>query len=187
MSSIPTPSPYMGVVTDAIKESKQLKEAQFFVLPAPSTCRACRVGERLRFIPLTICNVDRLGIENWQSPPYLDVAQVAIGNYMIDSWYKMGLYHFATPTLVICNASRSQTMFVSEESSGPNPTPGARFRPNSGDVRKWARRVAFSERGAQGELEIFICSRPLGRSWSQFFWRCNQAQDSVGNRRYFYD
>lgn len=106
MSSIPTPSPYMGVVTDAIKESKQLKEAQFFVLPAPSTCRACRVGERLRFIPLTICNVDRLGIENWQSPPYLDVAQVAIGNYMIDSWYKMGLCHFATPTLVICNASR---------------------------------------------------------------------------------
>lgn len=63
-------------------------------------------GERLRFVPLTICNVDRLGIENWQSPPYLDVAQVAIGNYMIDSWYKMGLYHFATPTLVICNASR---------------------------------------------------------------------------------
>ena len=63
-------------------------------------------GEYLNFIPLTICNVDRLGIEFWQAPPYLDVAQVAIGNYMVDSWYKMALYQFATPTLVICNAAR---------------------------------------------------------------------------------
>lgn len=63
-------------------------------------------GEYLNFVPLTVCNVDRLGIEFWQAPPYLDVAQVAIGNYMVDSWYKMALYQFATPTLVICNAAR---------------------------------------------------------------------------------
>lgn len=63
-------------------------------------------GEYLNFVPLTVCNVDRLGIEFWQAPPYLDVAQVAVGNYMVDSWYKMALYQFATPTLVICNASR---------------------------------------------------------------------------------
>ena len=63
-------------------------------------------GEYLNYVPLTVCNVDRLGIEFWQAPPYLDVAQVAIGNYMVDSWYKMALYQFATPTLVICNAAR---------------------------------------------------------------------------------
>lgn len=63
-------------------------------------------GEYLNFVPFTVCNVDRLGIEFWQAPPYLDVAQVAVGNYMVDSWYKMALYQFATPTLVICNAAR---------------------------------------------------------------------------------
>lgn len=63
-------------------------------------------GNYLNFVPLTVCNVDRLGIEFWQAPPYLDVAQVAIGNYMVDSWYKMALYQFASPTLVICNAAR---------------------------------------------------------------------------------
>lgn len=63
-------------------------------------------GAYLDFVPLTICNVDRLGMEYWQAPPYLDVAQVAIGNYVVDSWYKMALYQFATPTLVICNAAR---------------------------------------------------------------------------------
>ena len=77
----------------------------------PKESERCRVvypkfkGNYLSFIPLTICNVDRLGLEYWQSPPYLDVAQVAIGAYMIDSWYKMALYQFATPTLVICNAA----------------------------------------------------------------------------------
>lgn len=63
-------------------------------------------GEYLNIVPLTICNVDRLGLEFWQAPPYLNVAQVAIWNYMVDSWYKMALYQFATPTLVIGNAAR---------------------------------------------------------------------------------
>ena len=65
-------------------------------------------GTTLNFVPLTICNVDRLGLEYWQAPPYLDVAQVAIGNYAIDSWYKMALYQFATPTLVVLNAQREE-------------------------------------------------------------------------------
>lgn len=62
----------------------------------------------LNFIPLTICNVDRLGLEYWQAPPYLDVAQVTIGNYVVDSWYKMALYQFATPTLSVLNAVKEK-------------------------------------------------------------------------------
>lgn len=61
-------------------------------------------GNPLEFIPFTVCNVNQLGVDAWTPPPYLDVAQIAIGNYVVDSWYKMGLYHFASPTLTICNA-----------------------------------------------------------------------------------
>ena len=64
--------------------------------------------KHLDFIPFTVCNVDRLGIDSWQPPQYLDVAQIAVGNYVVDSWYKMGLYQFATPTLVITNAKASE-------------------------------------------------------------------------------
>lgn len=65
-------------------------------------------GSPLEFIPFTVCNVDRLGIDAWQKPPYLDVAQIAVGNYVVDSWYKMGLYQFSTPTLAVMNAKRSE-------------------------------------------------------------------------------
>ena len=65
-------------------------------------------GETLGFIPFTVCNVNRLGIDGWTPPPYLDVAQIAVGNYVVDSWYKMGLYQFATPTLVVSNAKKSE-------------------------------------------------------------------------------
>ena len=61
-------------------------------------------GNLLNFVPLTVCNTDRLGLDHWDAPPYLDVAQIAVGNYVVDSWYKMGLYQFSTPTLVIANA-----------------------------------------------------------------------------------
>lgn len=64
-------------------------------------------GSYLDFIPFTVCNIDRLGIDAWEPPPYLDVAQIAVGNYIVDSWYKMGLYQFATPTLVITNAKNA--------------------------------------------------------------------------------
>lgn len=65
-------------------------------------------GSTLNFIPFTVCNVNRLGIDGWTPPPYLDVAQIAVGNYVVDSWYKMGLYQFATPTLVVSNAKKSE-------------------------------------------------------------------------------
>lgn len=63
-------------------------------------------GRTLDFVPFTCCNVDRLGLDVWQDPPYLDVACVAVGNYVVDSWYKTALFHCATPTLVVCNAAR---------------------------------------------------------------------------------
>lgn len=65
-------------------------------------------GRYLEFIPFTACNVDRLGVDAWEPPPYLDVAQIAIGNYVVDSWYKMGLYQFSTPTLAVMNAKQSE-------------------------------------------------------------------------------
>lgn len=64
-------------------------------------------GAFLDFIPFTVCNIDRLGVDAWEPPPYLDVAQIAVGNYVVDSWYKMGLYQFATPTLVVTNAEKT--------------------------------------------------------------------------------
>lgn len=63
-------------------------------------------GRALEFIPFTVCNVERLGFDAWSLPPYLDVARLAIENYVVDSWYKMGLYFHATPTLAVCNAAR---------------------------------------------------------------------------------
>ncbi len=66
----------------------------------------CFKGRTLDFIPFTVCNVDKLGLENWTRPPYLDVARLAVENYVVDSWYKIGLYLHATPTLAVCNAAR---------------------------------------------------------------------------------
>ncbi len=66
-------------------------------------------GRELSFIPFTVCNVEQLGLNAWSRPPYLDVARLAVENYAVDSWYKMGLYFHATPTLAVCNASREST------------------------------------------------------------------------------
>ena len=63
-------------------------------------------GATIPFVPLTVCNVERLGIAEWSRPPYLDLARLAVENYVVDSWYKMGLYFHATPTLAVCNATR---------------------------------------------------------------------------------
>ncbi len=63
-------------------------------------------GRRLHFIPMTVCNVGRLGFDVWEDPPYLDVAHLAIGNYQIDSFYKTALQNHASPTLVVTNADR---------------------------------------------------------------------------------
>ena len=83
-------------------------------------------GAGLNFVPFTVCNVDRLGFDAWAQPPYLDVARLAVENYVVDSWYKMGLYFHATPTLAVCNAAREQTNVrlggvVWPRGSGSNP------------------------------------------------------------------
>ncbi len=83
-------------------------------------------GRALEFIPFTVCNVERLGFDAWSLPPYLDVARLAIENYVVDSWYKMGLYLHATPTLAVCNAARESNDVrlggvVWPRSSGANP------------------------------------------------------------------
>ena len=97
-------------------------------------------GEYLDFIPFTVCNVDRLGIDSWQPPQYLDVAQIALGNYIVDSWYKMGLYQFATPTLVITNAKASEknvrlggVIWLNSSSSG-SQSAGATILETSGSA-----------------------------------------------------
>ncbi|MDO5553418.1 MAG: hypothetical protein Q4G68_06615 [Planctomycetia bacterium] len=63
-------------------------------------------GKRLKFIPFTVCNVNRLGIDNWQEPPFLDVANIAIGLYQVDSLYKKAIWNFASPTLSVANADK---------------------------------------------------------------------------------
>lgn len=76
-----------------------------FDLPKPElTIYPVFKQKALNFIPFTVCNVNRLGITEWQDPPYADVAQVAISNYQVDSVYKRALSNHASPTLVVSNA-----------------------------------------------------------------------------------
>jgi hypothetical protein len=60
-------------------------------------------GTSLNFIPFTVCNVDRLGIDKWQEPPFLDMAYSTINAYNADSLYKQAMVNHATPTLVALN------------------------------------------------------------------------------------
>ncbi len=100
-----------------------------FDLDRPDPARALYPtfkGRALDFIPFTVCNVDDLGIDRWPTPPYLDVARLAVENYVVDSWYKMGLYLHATPTLAVCNAARESNDVrlggvVWPRGSGANP------------------------------------------------------------------
>lgn len=74
--------------------------------PPEKTTYPVYKGIYLDFVPFTVCNVNRLGYDEWQNPPYEDVARVAINNYQIDSIYKQALLNHATPTLVITNAAK---------------------------------------------------------------------------------
>ena len=67
-------------------------------------------GTPLNFIPFTICNVDRLGIDEWQEPPFLDMAYSTINAYNADSLYKQAMVNHATPTLVALNATMPDGM-----------------------------------------------------------------------------
>ena len=73
--------------------------------PADRTFYPMFKGKYLDFIPFTVCNVNRIGFDEWQNPPYEDVAHIAVNNYQIDSIYKQALQNHATPTLVVSNAS----------------------------------------------------------------------------------
>lgn len=57
----------------------------------------------LDFIPFTVCNVNKLGIDEWDNPPMYDVAELCLGNFRTDSLYKMCLNNHATPTVVSKN------------------------------------------------------------------------------------
>ncbi|MDO4587975.1 MAG: hypothetical protein Q4C95_11880 [Planctomycetia bacterium] len=74
--------------------------------PADKTIYPTFKQKTLGFIPFTVCNVNRLGINEWQEPPYMDVANIAVANYQIDSYYKRAIQNHATPTLVVCNAAK---------------------------------------------------------------------------------
>lgn len=74
--------------------------------PADKTFYPNFKGKYLDFIPFTVCNVNRLGFNEWQNPPYEDVAHIAVNNYQIDSIYKQALQNHATPTLVVTNAAK---------------------------------------------------------------------------------
>ncbi len=94
--------------------------------PADRTFYPMFKGRFLNFIPFTVCNVNRIGFNEWQNPPYEDVAHIAVNNYQIDSIYKQALQNHATPTLVVSNASNeSEKVYLGgviwAKGAGSNP------------------------------------------------------------------
>ncbi len=77
-------------------------------------------GNRLSFIPMTICNINSLGIDHWQEPPFLDVAHIAVGIYQVDSLYKKALWNFASPTLSVANADKPNQEFFLGDAIWPH-------------------------------------------------------------------
>lgn len=75
-----------------------------FDTPPPETVTPTFKGTTLDEIPFTVCNASRLGLNNWQLPPFYDVAIAAISRYQTNSIYKLGLYRHASPTVVVLNA-----------------------------------------------------------------------------------
>jgi len=67
-------------------------------------------GHSINIIPFTVCNVDRLGIDTWQEPPFLDMAYSTINAYNADSLYKQAMVNHATPTLVVLNAQMPENL-----------------------------------------------------------------------------
>ena len=57
----------------------------------------------LPMIPFTVCNVNRLGIHEWQNPPFYDVVEATLKRYQLSSIYHLGIYRHASPTLVLAN------------------------------------------------------------------------------------
>ncbi len=83
--------------------------------PGPRAVYPMWKQKRLNFIPFTVCNVNTIGFDDWQEPPFLDVAHIALGLYQTDSLYKKALWNFASPTLSIANAERTeQDLFLGD-------------------------------------------------------------------------
>lgn len=72
-------------------------------LPANKVIFPAFRGRTIDFVPLTICNVSKLGISEWQYPPLLTLANIALGHYQMDSHQKYALAKHACPTVVISN------------------------------------------------------------------------------------
>lgn len=90
-----------------------------FSWPGPDAIYPTFKGKRLHFIPMTVCNVNCLGFDQWQEPPFLDVAHIAIGIYQVDSLYKKALWNFASPTLSISNADKPNNEFYMGDAIWP--------------------------------------------------------------------
>jgi len=54
-------------------------------------------------IPFTVCNAKGIGFDNWEIPPYIDVACAVVDAYNADSLYRKAIVNHATPTLVLKN------------------------------------------------------------------------------------
>ncbi len=61
-------------------------------------------GKSLPFVPFTVCNATRIGINAWQMPPFYNVADLTLALYNSDSFYRRTVANHATPTLVAKNA-----------------------------------------------------------------------------------
>ncbi|MDD3586412.1 MAG: hypothetical protein PHQ75_04460, partial [Thermoguttaceae bacterium] len=118
-----------GEYYQALIEGKSIRKdwLQFDLLyPPKDVVYPAFKQRRLNFIPLTVCNVNKLGLHEWQEPPFLDVAHIAIGLYQVDSLYKKALWNFASPTLSVSNADRTDKDFflgdaIWPRSSGEHP------------------------------------------------------------------
>ena len=98
---------YQSVLeSTAFEDSSEWTKFDLDSPPAEKTFYPMFKGRFLDFIPFTVCNVNRIGFNEWQAPPYEDVAHIAVNNYQIDSIYKQALRNHATPTLVVSNAAK---------------------------------------------------------------------------------
>ena len=94
-----------GADAETLWKSFDLQNPESFTHPNVKVYYPVFKGTPLDFIPFTICNVDRLGIDEWQEPPFLDMAYSTINAYNADSLYKQSMINHATPTLVVLNAT----------------------------------------------------------------------------------
>ncbi|MCL2306482.1 MAG: DUF4055 domain-containing protein, partial [Planctomycetaceae bacterium] len=102
---------YTCVIEGDSQECVDRWKAFDFDNPPPDAIYPVFKGTTLPMIPFTVCNVNRLGINEWQNPPFYDVVEATLKRYQLSSIYHLGLYRHASPTLVLANAKpRSEKM-----------------------------------------------------------------------------